>query len=252
MYRKVLCVLFLIFLSVSGFSQRLNKIGKIEVDIIPTLKPYQIESKNNNHKIYYDSLILEGNTWYDIQNGFLTTLEFTNNEKDKIFCYDSDGKLKATILTERVINLKVSETGNLIAWYNGDKIIKFNVNTFAIDTLQGSFVYALINHDKFIYYNPGQKIIDFVGQNFSLDEFPLQLVEFDSKILVCTNNYIYELKDKGLETVYEFKGTFFDLRIVDNELFFVEKREKRKETVFRLFKTADLKQFYLTDKLEME
>ena len=110
-------------LSVSGFTQRLNKIGKIEVDIIPTLKSYRIESKNYNHKIYYDSLILEGNTWYDIQNGFLTTLEFANNEKDKIFYYDSTGKLKATILSERVINLKVSKTGNLIAWYMVIKLL---------------------------------------------------------------------------------------------------------------------------------
>ncbi len=252
MYRKVFCILILMLLSVSGFTQRLNKIGKIEVDIIPTLKPYRIESKNYNHKIYYDSLILEGNTWYDIQNGFLTTLQFANNEKDKIFYYDSTGKLKATILSERVINLKVSKTGNLIAWYNGDKIIKFNVNTFTIDTLQGSFIYNFIENDKFIYYNPGQQFIDFDGQKTSLDDFPVQFVEFDSKILVCTKNHIFELTDQGLLTVYEFTGDFFDLKMIGDELFFVEKREKRKETVFRLFKTSDLKQFYLTDKLEMD
>ncbi|MGC9374796.1 MAG: hypothetical protein ACP5DQ_07120 [Bacteroidales bacterium] len=240
-----------VFLSINSYAQHLNKIGKIEVEVISSLKPYRIDYEEQ--KIYTDSLTFEGNTWYAIETGFLTSLELANNEKDKIFCYDQQGQWKATILSNSVINLKVSKKGNSIAWYDSEHIIKVNLTTFAVDTLQGSFVYAFVKQDKFIYYDPEQKKIYFDKQKISLADSPVQFVEFDSKILVCTKKNIYELNHhQELIAVYSFEGVFFDLRIIDDQLFFVEKIEKRKETVFNLYKTSDLKQFYLADKKEME
>ncbi|MGM0408849.1 MAG: hypothetical protein ACQERU_12765, partial [Bacteroidota bacterium] len=231
-----------------GFSQHLNKIGKIEVDDISSLKPYYLENKNNTYKIYYDSLVFDGNTWYDIENGFLTTLELADNKKDKIFRYDNKGQLKATILSDRIINLKISKQGNFIAWYNSENIILINLNSFAVDTLQGSFVYSFVGNEKFIYYNSNDKNIHYENRQIPVDDFPVQFVEFDHKILVCTKNHIYELKQNNLVSRHEFNGTFFDLRIVNDELFFVERREKRKDIEYRLYKTKDFNQIYLVDK----
>jgi len=239
-----------VFLSINSYAQHLNKIGKIEVEVISSLKPYRIDYEEQ--KIYTDSLTFEGNTWYAIETGFLTSLELANNEKDKIFCYDQHGQWKATILSNRVINLKVSKKGNSIAWYDSEHIIKLNLNTFAVDTLQGSFVYTFVKQDKFIYYDPGQKEIYFDKQKISLADSPLQFVEFDSKIIVCTKKNLYELNHQELNAFYSFEGVFFDLRIIDDQLFFVEKIEKRRKTIFRLYRTSDLKQFYLADKMEME
>lgn len=250
MKRAVFIILILI--SFSSFSQRLNKIGKIEVDKISSLKPYVLENKNNTYKINYDSLIFDGNTWYDVQDGFLTTLEVADNKKDIIYTYDNKGKLKATILSDRIINLKVSENGNFIAWYNNENILKVNLNNFAIDTLQGSYAYSFVGNEEFIYYNRSEKKIYYKNKQIPVNDYPFQLIEFDHKILVCTKSYIYEIKNNNLVTVYEFNGSFFDLKIVNDELFFVEKREKRRENVFRLYKTKDFKQVYLVDKLEMD
>jgi hypothetical protein len=235
---------------VGGFTQHLNKLGKIEEEIIPTLKPYRIDY--NTHKIYYDSLIFQGNTWYPFPDGFLTTLELANSEKDKIYCYTSGGKLKATILSERVINLKVSPKGNYIAWYNGEKIIKINMNTFAVDTIQGSFVFSFIQNEQFIAYHPVEKRITFDGKKIASEEFPVQFLTFGPKILVCTRDHLFELKSSGLVPRYTFDGVFFDLKIIDDHLFFVEKREKRRKTEFRLYKTNDLNQVLLVDMLTME
>lgn len=250
MKRAVFIILILI--SFSSFSQRLNKIGKIEVDKISSLKPYVLENKNNTYKINYDSLIFDGNTWYEVQDGFLTTLEVADNKKDIIYAYDNKGKLKATILSDRIINLKVSEKGNFIAWYNNENILKVNLNNFAIDTLQGSYVYSFVGNEEFIYYNRSEKKIYYKNKQIPVNDYPFQFVEFDHKILVCTKRYLYELKHNNLVPVYEFNGSFFDLRIVNDELFFVEKREKRRENVFRLYKTKDFNQVYLVDKLEMD
>jgi hypothetical protein len=251
MNKTVFIVLCFVLFSINSYTQHLNNIGKIEVEVIPSPKPYRIDYEA--YKIYTDSLTFEGNTWHAIEKGFLTSLELANNEKDKIFYYDQHGQLKATILSDRVINLKVSKKGNSIAWYDSEHIIKVNLTTFAVDTLQGSFVYAFVKQDKFIYYDPEQKEIYFDKQKISLADSPVQFVEFDSEILVCTKKYLYELNHhQELIAVYSFEGVFFDLRIIDDELFFVEKIEKRKETVFNLYKTSDLKQFYLADKKEME
>jgi len=250
MNRIVFFVLCFLFSGVAGFSQQLNRIGKIEVETIPTLKPYRIDY--NAQKIYYDSLIFDGNTWYPIENGFLTTLELVNNEKDKIFCYSPQGKLKATILSDRVINLKTSANGRDIAWFDGEKILKINLNNFAVDTLTGSFVYSFIKNGAFIYYNPDKEMVYFDGKNIVSDEFPMQFLEFNHKILVCSEKYLFELKHQELVPRYTFNGTFFDLKMVDEELFFVEKREKRKETEFRLFKTKDFHRVQLVDMLTVE
>lgn len=248
----VFTVLMLLMLTFSGFCQHLNKIGKIEVNEISSLKPYYFENRNNTYKIYFDSLVFDGNTWYDIENGFLTTLEIADNKKDKIYSYDVKGQLNATILSDRIINLKISKNGNYIAWYNSKNILKVNLNNFAIDTLQGSFVYSFIGNEDFIYYNRSEKKIYYKNKQIPVNDFPFQFVEFNHKILVCTKNHIYELKQNNLEPFYEFNGTFFDLRIVNDELFFVEKREKRKEIEFRLYKTKDFNQVYLIDKLDTD
>ena len=250
MGRNVLIVLCLMFLSVTGYAQHLNSIGKIEVETIPTLKPYRIDY--DAQKIYYDSLVLKGNTWYKVNNGFLTSLEMANNEKDKIFCYNNQGELKATILSDRVINLKVSKNENKIAWYDSEKIFKVNLNTFAVDTLTGSFVYSFIDNNKFIYYNPAQKVICFNGDTIASEKFPIQFLEFNNKLLVCSEISIYELKHQQLIPLYTFNGIFFDLKIMNDELFFVEKREKRKEIEFRLFKTNDFNQVQLVDMKTVE
>ncbi|MDY6801259.1 MAG: hypothetical protein SVU94_08555 [Bacteroidota bacterium] len=238
------------YFSITGYAQHLNKIGKIEVEVISSLKPYRVDY--DAQKIYTDSLTFEGNTWYTIETGFLTSLELANNEKDKIFYYDKKGKLKATILSNRVINLKVSKKGNFIAWYDSENIIKLNLNTFAIDTIQGTFVYAFVNQDQLIYYDPKQKGIYFNKQKATLADFPVQFVEFNSKILICTKKNLFELNYQELIAIYSFEGVFFDLKVIDDELYFVEKSEKRKETEFRLFKTKDFHQVKLVDMLTIE
>ncbi len=95
-------------------------------------------------------------------------------------------------------------------------------------------------------------MIYFDGQRIVSDEFPMQFLEFNHKILVCSENHIIELKHQELVPQYTFNGIFFDLKVADEELFFVEKREKRKETEFRLFKTKDFHQVQLIDMLTVE
>jgi len=155
--------LFLILISLSGISQTLNKIGKIKIDEIPQMPDHEIEKTNGIFKVIKDSFVFEGNTYYDIPNGFITSLEIVDKEKDYIKHYDFGGKLLATILSDQIINLKISESGNRLVFFNSENIIHINLNNYQVDTLKGSFVYSFVGNEDLIYYNSESKHINYKG-----------------------------------------------------------------------------------------
>ncbi|MCK5169275.1 MAG: hypothetical protein KAQ75_05280, partial [Bacteroidales bacterium] len=159
--KSLMFSLVLILISLSGISQKLNKIGKIKIDEIPKMPDHEIEKNNGIFKVLKDSFVFEGNTYYDIPNGFITSLEIVNNEKDYIKHYDSEGKLLASILSDRIVNLKISEEGNNLVFYNSENIIHINLNNYHIDTLKGSFVYSFVGNEDLIYYNSESKYINY-------------------------------------------------------------------------------------------
>lgn len=246
---KAFLSLIFIFFSVYSNSQHLNKLGQIEIDEIPTMPEYRIQKLDNVYKVIKDSFIFEGNTYYKISDGFLTSLEIFDNEKDYIKHYDSKGNLLVTILTDRIINLKTSTRGKELAFHNSNEIICIDLNTYQVDTISGSFVYAFIN-DDFIFYNSDNKTINFKNLQIEIKEYPNQFVAYKDKILVITKQNIYELTGNSLFHKYEFKGQFFDAKLIGEEFYFVDKTEKRKSESFSLYKTSDFNQFLLVDRLD--
>lgn len=247
--KKTSLVFILLLFSSLGYSQKLNKLGKIEIEEIPKSPDHRIQKIDNVYKVIKDSFVFEGNTFYQIPKGFVTTLETADNEKDFIKLFDSNGELVVTIFTNRVINLKLSSNGNLAAFNNQENILHVDLKTFKIDTLPSSFVYSFIK-DEFVYYNPDKKAIIRNGTNISIDEYPNQILSFKDKILVLSKSKIYDLVNNSLIQVYEFKGQFFDSKVIDDNFYFVDKIEKRKTESFTLYKTSDLKRIIMIDKLD--
>ncbi len=248
--RNLMFSLLLILISLSGISQKLNKIGKIKIDEIPQMPDHEIEKINGIFKVIKDSFVFEGNTYYDIPNGFITSLEIVDKEKDYIKHYNSEGKLLASILSDRIINLKISEKGNNLVFYNSENIIHINLNNYHVDTLNGSFVYSFVGNEELIYYNSESKHINYKGNQISTEEYPNQFLDYKGKVLVITKQNIYELLGNSLFPKYEFRGKFFDAKIIDEEFYFVDKLEKRKMESFSLYKTSDFSKFILVDRID--
>ncbi|MBU8892834.1 MAG: hypothetical protein KOO66_08640 [Bacteroidales bacterium] len=248
--KSVIFSLFLILTSLSGISQKLNKLGKIDLDVIPSMPDHRIEKNDGVYKVIKDSFVFEGNTYYSVPDGFITSLEIVDDKKDYIKHYSSDGKLIATILTDRIINLKISESGNNMAFYNTENIIHINMSNYKIDTLKGSFVYSFVGNGELIYYNSEDKHICYKENRIFSDEYPNQFIEYKGKVFVVTKQRIYELKGNSLFPVHEFKGSFFDAKIIDDEFYFVDKLEKRKTESFTLYKTSDFVRILMIDKLD--
>ena len=248
--RRFKIILFLIIISGSLNAQHLNKLGKIEVDEIPTMPDHRIEKINGEYKVLTDSFQFDGNTYFKIPNGYITSLHVVDNNKDYIKYYNLEGILLVTIMSDRIINLKVSDNGNKLAYHDSKNIILINLNGYKIDTLANSYVYEFVENDNLIYYNPENKSIYFKNLKIGSEQYPNQFIDYKGKVLVITKQYIYELIGNSLFQKYEFKGKFFDAKIIDNEFYFVDKEEKRKSENFSLYKTSDFNKVLLVDRLD--
>ena len=247
---KSIFAVILCLVSISSFSQKLNKLGKIEIVEIPQMPDYRIEKIGSNYRITKDSFVFEGNTYYEVPNGFLTSLEVVDSRKDYIKQYNPNGKLLATILSDRIINLKISVDGNQLAFFNSKNIIHIDLNTYKVDTLSGSFVYEFVQNNDLIYYDSYNKAIWFKGTKIPIEQYPNQFIEYKNKVYVITKANIYELIGNSLLTKYEFRGTFFDSKIINDDFYFVDKVEKRKTEGFTLYKTSDFNRIIMIDKLD--
>lgn len=248
--RKIKLSFILIALSVIANAQHLNKLGKIDVDEIPVMPDFRTEKINGEFKVIKDTLQLDGNTFFEIPDGYITSLRVVDDEKDYIKHYRLDGTLLVTIKSDKIINLKVSEKGDKLAFYNSESIISVNLNGYKIDTLADSYIYEFVDKEHLIYYNPADKSIYYKDLIIVCPQYPNQFMEYNGKILVITKKYVYELTGSSLLAKHEFEGKFFDARIIDDDFYFVDKEQKRKSESFSLYKTSDFNQFVLVDRLD--
>lgn len=247
---KNIIIICLLLISTASFSQKLNKLGKIEVEEIQTIPDYRVERINENYKIHTDSLVFDGNFYLKIPSGFITSLEIVDSQKDYVKHYDSEGKLIATILSDRIINLKISDKGNKLAFYNSENIIHVNLNNYKVDTLKGSFIYSFVGDEDLMYYNSDNKSIYYKGNQISINEYPNQIIDFKDRIYIVSKQKIYQLEGNSLLVKYEFKGKFFDAKIIDKEFYFVDMVENRKSESLSLYKTSDFSRFMLVDRID--
>jgi len=252
--RFVMKSLFIIVLTIISFNvvnaQKLNKFGKIMIDEIPPVPDHRIERVDGVYKVFNDSLSFDGNSFYRLPDGYITSLEVADDKKDFIKRYDLKGKLLVTILSDRIINLKISEKANYLAFYNTQNIIHINLNNYKVDTLNGSHVFEFVENEKIIYFNPECNKINFNKQQIEVEEYPYQFIDYNGKILVITEKHIYALAGNKLTEEYTFEGNFFDAKIISKEFFFVDKTEKRKTERFTLYKTSDFSKIIIADILD--
>lgn len=246
--KNSMAIFFFALISVTSYSQKLNKLGKINIDEIPTIPNHRIEKQDGVYKIVKDSFVLDGNAYYEIPDGFIVCLQVVGDDKDFIKRYDADGKLLVSIFSDRIINLKISEKANKLVFFDTEHIIQVNLNNYHMDTLQGSFVYSFVENEELIYYNPDQHAVCFNDLKIKIEEYPNQIIDFKGEILIITKQHIYGLVGGSLFSKYDFEGQFFDAEIINDEFYFVDKTGKRKTERFSLYKTSDFSKFILVDR----
>ena len=155
-----------------------------------------------------------------------------------------------TIISDKIINLKVFEQGNKLVFNNSKNIILIHLNGYEIDTLADSYVYEFVQNENIIYYNPVDRFIYFKDLKIASEQYPNQFIDYKGKVLVITKKYIFELIGNGLFPKYEFKGEFFDAKLIDEDLYFVDREEKRTSENFSLYNTSDFNTYIFVDRLD--
>ena len=246
---KKLGLFICLIISLTGYSQKLNRLGKIVLDELPQAPEYwRIRDGKNYRIIYNDTLNFEGNEFYKLPNAFIANHETADNDPDKINYYNAKGKLIVSIYTPRIINFKVSVKGNYAAFFNQQKLLLVNLNNFHIDTLFGSYSFSFTNDEQLIYFDSEERIIVYDNNTFSIDEYPSQFIDFNGNILAIALKNIYKFSGSDFVSIYNFTGTFFDAMIIGNDLYFVEKIIKRGDISYTLYKTSDLHNFEVFEK----
>ncbi|OFX90099.1 MAG: hypothetical protein A2W99_17395 [Bacteroidetes bacterium GWF2_33_16] len=248
--RKLYLYIFLL-ISLTSSAQKLNKIGKIVLDELPQAHEYRVIKEGLNSTINYkDSLFFNGNVLYVLPNAFIANEETADDRPDRINYHDSTGKLIVSIITPRIINFKVSKKGSFAAFYNQENILLVNLVNFTIDTLFGSHSFTFTNDEKLIYYDSEEGVIVYNDQLYACNEFPYMFLDYNSTILAFTSSKIIRLSGNDFITIREFEGFFYDARIIDNNLYVVEKIVKRKDAIYTLYKTSDLVKFEIIEKTD--
>ena len=67
--------------------------------------------------------------------------------------------------------------------------------------------------------------------------------------MVITKNTIFELTGSDLIALHKLKGEFFDVKIIEDAFYFVDRIEKRKSEDYTLYKTSDFTNYIIVDKL---
>lgn len=250
---RLIYLLFCLFIGLTGYAQKLNKLGKIVIDELPKAPDYWVIKNGYNYRmVYKDSIVLEGNVFYKLPNAIIASEETADNRPDKINYYDTTGKLIVSIISPRIINFKLSPKGNFAAFYDQRNIIQVNLNNFNIDTLFGSYSYEFTKDEKLIYFDSQERVIVYDNQVYSFEDFPIMFLDFNSTILVFTPEKIQKLTNSGFVSVREFLGTFYDAMIIDHILYFVDKSVKRNNTTYRLYKTTDLVNYAIVEISDFE
>lgn len=245
---KKFCVFFSLFIGISGYAQKMNKLGKIVIDELPKAPDYWVIKNGYNYKmVYKDSIYLEGNVYYKLPNAIIASEETADDRPDKINYYDTTGRLIVSVISPRIINLKISEKGNYAAFYNQKNIIKINLTNFSLDTLFGSYSYAFTNDEKLVYYDSEERVVVYENHVYSFEDFPIMFLDYNSTILVFTSEKILKLTDSGFVPVREFHGSFYDAMIINQILYFVDKSVKRNNITYRLYKTIDLVNYSIVE-----
>ncbi len=258
MKRSLLILVLLLLISFVFADISLNKYGHIERSKSQSSANYYIE--NGEYYIDIDGNTLIGNSLFEIENGYLTLIAIEENVPTWLRIYDENGNLKFEKIFKKVINFTTSENKKYSAFFDGKDFQVLDNSTFQIEQFERSIIFDIDNYGNPIFIDD-EGIIHFKGKVFRLES--MRRVEndsesssrrrstpLDSKIrkvlfynnisLIFTDNSVYQIDDK-LEKIHSFNGKFFEAKMIDNSLYFVEKIRENGNFIFKLYKTDDFK-----------
>ncbi|MCK4653733.1 MAG: M23 family metallopeptidase, partial [Candidatus Cloacimonetes bacterium] len=242
MKKDILILMLLFSVCLLSANISLNKYGHIQVSEQTSLE-YFIE--DGEYYIDIDGNTLIGNSLFEIENGYLTLTTIEENVPTWLRIYDIDGNLKFEKTFRKVINLTVSENKRHSAFFDGKELVALNNTTFKQEKYTDSVIFDIDENGVPIYADKNGKIY-YRNVSYTLPEFPRKIILYNNEPLFFTSKNAYKIKE-DLKRILSFSGNFFEAKVIDSSLYFVEKIMENGDFIFNLYKTTN---FIDIEKLE--
>jgi len=234
--KKKSLLFFIICNTILFTNATLNKYGHINYSEDTPEAEYYIE--NSEYYIDVDGNTLIGNSFFEIENGYLTLITIEENLPTWLRIYDKNGNLKFEKIFQKVINITTSKNKKYSAFFNGELLQVLNNSTFQIEQFERSIIFDVDNSGHSIFADEN-RVIHYKNITYNLPEFPRNIIFFQNKPLIFTSKKVFSIED-GLKEELNFSGNFFDVEVIDNSLYFVEKVRENEDIYFNLYRTSDL------------
>lgn len=240
--KKSVFYLIISMIPVFSFSQKINNYGHIIIESNAN-KSFKFNEKNNSYQILVNNMVLEGNSLYETNNGYLTITNLEENVPSKIKLYNAEGELLFNKEFKQVINLTISENKKYAAFYNTGYLTVLNIQNQSENKYPASLIFNIDNEGNPVYGSISDNFIFYKNKNDDINEPLSKLIFFNNKLIIFTSNKMFLIENGVKQLVYTFNNRFFDATVYNNKIYFVNRAENKEGFIFTLFETDNFKEF---------
>ena len=228
-----LTTVLILLLTLNCFAIQLNQYGHITEDMHKEDLVYSIE--NGLYTISCNGYAFEGNSFFRTTSGYLTLITLEDNVPSVLRLYDNNGELVFENTYAKIINITLSENRKYIAFYDGKGIVVLSDDATDIKQYPGSTTFAVDDLGHPAFYNSEQKTIMYKSYSLPINEHPHNILFRDQKLVMCTKNSISLFQEEKFIPLYTSQKTLFEVKVINSELYFVEREERENSFIFKLY-----------------
>ncbi|TKJ40779.1 hypothetical protein CEE37_07380 [candidate division LCP-89 bacterium B3_LCP] len=166
---------------------------------------------------------LKGDCFVKTSSG-LVTFEFGREGRASILrYYTHNHHLQSEHIYQKIINLCLSSDGRYAAFFDGQHLIKINLERGAEQKYPSSHIFTLDTIGQVAYYHSDLNRVIYRNQSFCVTQVPSKLLLFNDNLIVCTRWSVYIFRNGRPEEMYHLAGSYHDAEVIADKLYLVEK-----------------------------
>lgn len=198
-------------------------------------------------KIEYEGIEMFGNGLYTFQNGYITIESYEAAIPSTIRIYDRSGRLKFSESFPQTINPVLSNNGKFSSFFDGKNVVVIDLDNFSYTSIPGGVIFGVDDQGIPVYFDSEKSSVRYGTDTVHSDHHALKFLFFNGDLVVLDRKGASIVRDDALQTIREFRGTFFDGSVSDGTLYVVDRVIENTRHVYRLYKTSNGSEFVLID-----
>jgi len=187
-------------------------------------------NRDGNDFIQYNSLQLQGNGFYKTARNLITVESTCGNTAPFLRLFSLDGQQVFLKKYIQVINLQSNLNGEFIYFLSEGKWIILNTLTFEETIVNSSYPIAVDDKGKPAYFEEVTNNLHFKNETYKSNK-QVYIFQREQFSIINANGTLQNMQNQS--------GTFFKAKIIDGNVFWVEKNKKADMFDFQLFTKQD-------------